>query len=139
MRLQNKYIPPLKTFSVALLLGIFIAASLFNNLHQYFHHDHHQTEICTEEAENDPCHIKAFHHNITEGCKHETHVYSLETKCELCDAIIAKYHFPDDEIEEISFNDFSQSILTFENPFILRISNTSNPLRGPPVSLFLPV
>ena len=136
MRLPGKHIPPFKVLSVVTLLGIYVAASLFNNLHQFFHHDHHQQEVCSAEAEKDPCHIKVFHHNQTEGCKHETHVYSLENRCELCDAILAKYYFPDDEIEEIVSKDFLQSKTTFEAPFIFRFSNTSNPLRGPPTSPF---
>ena len=137
MQRSGKHISFLKIISVATLLGIYFAASLFINLHQYFHHDHHGHEVCTTETEKDPCHIKVFHHNIAEGCKHDSHMFSAENSCNLCDAILAKYFFPDeigfDQIERV----FQASETFVATSFIFRYSDASICLRGPPSSLFI--
>ncbi len=136
MKIFRNNISFYNSLSVAIVLGVYIFALLFNNLHPYFHNDHAHQESCTVEAEKDPCHQKVFHHNQTAGCKHETHVYTLQNKCVLCHALLTKYYFPDDEGETLTSSDFVKSNLTFEAPFVFRFSNNSNPLRGPPASLF---
>ena len=137
MQRSAKHIPLLKLVSVATLLGIYFAGSLFNNLHKYIHHDHHSHEVCTAETEKNPCHIKVFHHNITDGCKHDTHMFSAENSCKLCDGILAKYYFPDelgfDQIE----SEFQLSEPFVTSNFIFRYSNAAIWLRGPPSSLFI--
>ena len=137
MQRISKHNALFKAFSVASLLGVYVLASFFNNLHQYFHHDHHQQEICTADAEKNPCHIKVFHHNQKDGCKHEEHVYSLENKCELCDAILAKYHIPVDRIFNSQESEILHHVNLFEEPFVLKFSTASISLRGPPGSLSL--
>lgn len=136
MRKSDNHISLLKVLSVTTLLVIYVLVSLFNNLHQYFHHNHHQLEICSAETEKDPCHIKVFHHNQTDGCKHETHVYTMENQCELCDAILAKYYFPDEKIVTHVEDEIFDHFVLFEEPFVLKYSNASIWLRGPPRLLF---
>ena len=139
MQKISKHISLLKIIAVASLLGIYIAASMFNNLHQYFHQHHHQQEFCTSEAEKDPCHIKVFHHNLADGCKHATHVYTLENKCELCDAILAKYYFPDDDPLTGTVNIFVQKATFADIAVDFKTPDFAYHLRGPPHSLFLTV
>ena len=121
-----------KSLSVAALLGIYISALIFNNLHRYFHHEHHHQEICTVETEKDPCHKRVFHHSLDEGCKHKTHVFSLEKSCKLCDAVITKYYFPGEKIFSQSEKKHIQNALIFEEPFVFKFLTASERLRGPP-------
>ena len=135
MQRVNKHISLLKVFTTATLLGVYVLASVFSNLHHYFHHDH-QLETCSAEAEKDPCHIKIFHHNAEKGCKHQTHVYSLENKCELCDAILAKYYFPLEKKNDTLANTPNREVAFFEKQQFYNVAVISIRLRGPPSSSF---
>jgi len=132
MKIFRNNISFFKSLSVATLLGIYISALLFNNLHPYLHQDHSHQESCSIEAEKDPCHQRAFHHNLVAGCKHETHILASQTVCQLCDAIIAKYYFPNEKTFKKPEKKLIQNALIFEEPFIFKFSTTSRRLRGPP-------
>ncbi len=132
MKIFRNNISYYKSLSVVALLGIYISVLLFNNLHSYFHKEHHNQEICTAEAEKNPCHKRVIHHSLAEGCKHKTHIFSLEKTCKLCDAVITKYYFPGEKVFSQSKKKLIQTALIFEEPFVFKFSTTSKRLRGPP-------
>lgn len=132
MRIFRNYSSVLKGLSVALLLGIYLSAVLFNSLHEYVHQEHHSHEICTKETEKDPCHKRVFHHDLAEGCKHKTHMLSLESSCKLCDAIVSKYYFSFQKIVSQFESKSVQNPVIFEQSIIFRISTTAIQLRAPP-------
>lgn len=135
MRSQRKYTSFLKDFLAITLLGVYAFVTFSSGLHNYFHHEHHHQEVCSAEAEKNPCHKKIFHHNVAEGCKHATHVYALENPCELCDAILAKYYFPNEKAADEHKSEITQVASFFERQQFFRLSITSIRLRGPPSSL----
>ncbi len=123
-----------KQLSIALLMGVYAYALLFDAFHNILHHEHHhQHEVCTEEAEKDPCHKRIFHHDLAEGCKHKTHMFAFEQACNLCDAIIGKYYFPVEKVFSQIPGEIVQRLLPVEQQLVVRISIPTVRLRAPPL------
>ena len=137
MQLSKNNISFLKPLLIAALSGVYISVSFFNTLHEYLHHELLHQEICTAEAEKNPCHKRIFHHNLAEGCKHQNHVFSLGKACKLCDALLDKYYFPSEKAVNQSQSKFIQKAVFFEQWLVVRCSLVSARLRAPPYPSFL--
>jgi hypothetical protein len=66
-----------QSWIAALLLSLYIAATIGTDLvHQVFH-EHQNAALHTAQQEKDPCHRSVYHHD-THGCDHQAHVSKIE-------------------------------------------------------------
>ncbi len=131
---KSTYSTFIKSLAVALLLGSYLSAFFVNELHHVFAHDHQHThESCSEESEKDPCHRFLFHNDSQVDCGHDGHLYTPKHECELCDVLMPQLEVPKNKIFKISSPKIVQSLCFFEEKIIVRFSDPSIQLRGPPV------
>ena len=118
--------------TVALLLGIYISAILFDSLHTVFDHHHDADQHCSVEIETSPCHQKVYHHNIVQGCDHDVHLIPERHDCDLCDALFAKFFTTKKEVKQIFVLTAPDYIPFFNGLKIIPFFYPSISLRGPP-------
>jgi len=135
MNQKSTYSKIMRSLAVAMLLGSYLSAFLFSELHSVLSHDHsHTHESCSVEAEKDPCHRLIFHNDFQGECEHEGgHFHSPKHECELCDALIAQFDFPKITTTDIEIFKSESPDITFEEKIIIHFSYPSILLRGPPV------
>ena len=122
-----------KYLTVALLLGVYISALLFDSLHAVFDHHHDAHQHCSVELETSPCHQKVYHNNDdVQGCDHSVHLIPERHHCDLCDALFAKFYTTKKEVEHINVYSTPNHIPFFKDLKITRIFYPSISLRGPP-------
>ncbi len=132
MNQKSKYYNLFRSSAVALLLVGYVSAFLWNGLHHIFLHDYAAHESCSAKNEKDSCHRFIFHNDNTVKCSHDGHIYAPKHECELCDALVAQYHFPEVKTFAITFYENETSSLIFEEKIAFRFSYPSISLRGPP-------
>jgi hypothetical protein len=85
-----RFTDALKGILSILLLSVYCLGNLnTQDLHFRFHSPD-KSNLHTEEAEKDRCHIAVFHREGS-GCKHNLHLTKIE-KCNLCHLIIHNEH-----------------------------------------------
>ena len=100
-------------------------------------HDHHHagTSAHTESGscENqDPCHLRVYHHLASGGCQHAAHWVPVQEDCQLCDCLLS--------VVELEFNvplPTAKACKGLTNPDLVNrlvpiFGLDAYPLRGPP-------
>lgn len=126
------------TLSLAVLLAL-LAPSLHHlsshESHDAHGHNHKLDTICSEEAEQDPCHRKLVHDDDSNGCTHDSHVSEEVKACSLCaittlrldaNAANSQSHWVIQLQSSALISSYQQLYLT-KHP-------TSNESRGPPLA-----
>jgi hypothetical protein len=79
---------PIVAIASIIFLLLHLAGNFQNgNFHKLLH-AHSAKDLHTEANENDPCHRKLFHQDVS-GCDHTTHV-AEDSNCKLCDLILSR-------------------------------------------------
>jgi len=118
--------------TVAMLLGIYIGAVLFDALHVVFDHHHDTHQHCSAEIEASPCHQKIYHNNDAQGCDHKTHLIPERHHCDLCDALFAEFYTTKKYVEKTTVYSTPSYIPFFKEVKIIPFFYPSISLRGPP-------
>ena len=128
---NKSFLDRLKTFSVTLLLLLYVAGNVqVETFHQFFHSL--EKALHSTEQEKDPCHRAVYHDSKKEGCNHKTHITAVK-KCPLCHVVplSATHIATNNSFAFIGlptiFNDLSLS-------FHVAGTFISLPARAPPVS-----
>lgn len=130
-RVNKSFLERLKTFSVTLLLLLYVAGNVqVETFHQFFHSL--EKALHSTEQEKDPCHRAVYHDSKKDGCNHKTHITAVK-KCPLCHVIpLNETHIATSNSFAfiglpIIFNDLSLSFHVADTLIGL-------PARAPPVS-----
>ncbi|MDX1406697.1 MAG: hypothetical protein R3330_01155 [Saprospiraceae bacterium] len=116
------------------LLGIYLSAVVVTEVHVTHEHTHAPNEVCSDQAERNPCHRAIYHHDTKRGCQHPGHLSEARQDCDLCDAIcgfqplLADAHDPGDTVP----------IADQDNHYFAQYLNHDcschQPVRGPPAT-----
>ena len=113
------------------LLAGYLTALILVPIHEAFHTEAAE-EICLEE--DNACHLRVVHHDVENGCDHESHLAEDSLSCELCALLqhkkAANYQVFQTEkwlIDQTSFVNLQKSIYN-------RAQVANHLTRGPPVS-----
>jgi len=127
---SNGFLQRIKTFSVTLLLLLYVAGNVqVETFHAFFHSL--EKAAHSSEQERDPCHRAIYHDSKTEGCDHKTHLTAVK-KCPLCHIVPLKgqHIAASNSFEFIELdNVFNNLLLSF------RVADTfvGLPARAPPL------
>ncbi len=92
---------------------------------------HQHSELHSEEAEKDACHRKAYHHDESHQCSHDTHIISLNSDDDIT-KISKEYYFDfytQTKNHTTTYLDYS---ISYQQNFIITPLNYVLSLRGPP-------
>lgn len=113
-----------------LLLSLYVCGTIGADLGHQFFHAHHDTALHTVVQEKDPCHRALYHHDITHGCHHRSHVGKVE-KHKHCHTLFhADQLIPAGVLPKISFQ--ADGTLTGLTSAALPGIDLQQSLRGPP-------
>jgi hypothetical protein len=87
MRIRNtlqKPGPSIIRMLVVFLMVLYIIGTAQQDLLHAFSHSHHASISHSEEQEKDPCHRSIYHHDMEQGCDHDSHL-NVSDKCQMCD------------------------------------------------------
>lgn len=116
-----------------LLLLYFVGSSNVKILHSFIHvHDISTTH--SDQEELDPCHRLIYHHDVEQGCGHDSHLIPNE-KCAMCDSVFLGAQVSLKTIHadlEISFHEEHHSLYKFDIDSYWAVISSS---RAPPVSI----
>jgi hypothetical protein len=87
----NIYRKAIKSFSVILLLVLYLGGMVEVSVLHRLLHAHKDISKHLVEDEEDPCHRKIFHDDNVNGCEHNTHVTST-AKCQECQQFVSPVH-----------------------------------------------
>lgn len=150
MQLFQHNMPIFRSVSaIVLLMAYLLSWGLVSNhswLHVHNHlshesvhshdHDHthdHQTEVSCDNQ--DPCHLRIYHHLSVGACQHDAHWVPELEHCELCDCLLSVTEFQ--EFASIQIQHKQVGVLTpvLVNRLVPVFGLDAHPLRGPPVSV----
>ena len=121
----------LKKIGSLLLVATYLVAGISGPIHSFLAHENEAVTSCTEEENS--CHRLLVHHDIENGCDHDSHVVSSDFECDLCSlapsavALIVEAEAPADKFF-IAVSDISP-IASIAN----QRTHLSELSRGPPV------
>ncbi len=97
------------------------------------HHHHHENEHhCSAELEQDACHRRIVHHDLSAECHHDGHLAEQEKHCEVCDWLVTRNQVEPTKNSNHAFLIVS-SVRFFEAPLELCSSfNAEHKGRAPP-------
>ena len=104
--------------------------------HDHGHEHHHEdTSAHTESGscENqDPCHLRVYHHLAVSGCQHAAHWVPVEEDCQLCDCLLSVTELEFGKERPVAVTKVQPTKPGQVNQLVPIFGLEAYPLRGPP-------
>jgi hypothetical protein len=120
-----------QVLTLLLLLLYLAGSSNLEFIHSYFH-DHDIAVAHSDDQENDPCHRLIYHHDIAQGCHHDSHL-SASDKCQMCDLASHGSDYTLPELQEYRLENFLTKHFSFYKENLDSYSAVISSSRAPPV------
>lgn len=117
-----------KTGTVILLL-LYIIVGLAGPIHSLILHEKEALDCNDEE---NACHLLVVHHDIENGCDHETHIISSELTCDLCSLAAHSTAFISDIRQEETIHCSERNLWLYSEPSYVEDVIGVYLSRGPP-------